>query len=65
MNLRLELKRLLTNELSPWAKRRVDDIDRIDAIKLMMRSRIAALQFWQTVPVPPPGRSLVGASTRR
>lgn len=30
-----ELKRLLTKELSPWAKRRVDDIDRIDAIKLI------------------------------
>jgi integrase len=30
-----ELKRLLTKELSPWAKRRVDDIDRTDAIKLI------------------------------
>lgn len=30
-----ELKRLLTKELSPWAKRRVDNIDRTDAIKLI------------------------------
>lgn len=30
-----ELKRLLTKELSPWAKRRVDDIDRTDAIRLI------------------------------
>jgi integrase len=30
-----ELKRLLTKELSPWAKRRVVDIDRIDSIKLI------------------------------
>lgn len=30
-----ELKRLLSKELCPWAKRRVDDIGRIDAIKLI------------------------------
>jgi integrase len=30
-----ELKRLLSKELSPWAKRRVDDIDRTDAIRLI------------------------------
>ncbi|MGB3042309.1 MAG: tyrosine-type recombinase/integrase [Xanthobacteraceae bacterium] len=30
-----ELKRLLTKELAPWAKRRIDTIDRADAIKLI------------------------------
>ncbi|MBR0982252.1 integrase arm-type DNA-binding domain-containing protein [Bradyrhizobium diazoefficiens] len=30
-----ELKRLLSKELTPWAKRRVDDIARADAIKLV------------------------------
>ena len=30
-----ELKRLLTKELAPWAKRRIDSIDRADAIKLI------------------------------
>lgn len=30
-----ELKRLLTKELAPWARRRIDAIDRADAIKLI------------------------------
>ena len=30
-----ELKRLLTKELAPWTRRRIDSIDRADAIKLV------------------------------
>lgn len=30
-----ELRRLLTKELKPWARRRVDDVSRTDAIKLV------------------------------
>ncbi|MCP3386186.1 integrase arm-type DNA-binding domain-containing protein [Bradyrhizobium sp. CCGUVB4N] len=30
-----ELKRLLSKELTPWARRRIDDISRADAIKLV------------------------------